>query len=65
MQNNDFPGCDLKGLVNLQKKIKLLLIEKLVMRETECRKAHQTTQNSCQVMKVSKFNKMKICERLI
>ena len=35
---------------------KLLLIEKPVMRETECRKPHQKILNSYQVMKVSKFN---------
>ena len=47
----------LKDLVNLKKNFfKLLLIEKPVMRETECRKPHQTIQNSYQVMKVSKFN---------
>ena len=34
----------------------LLLVEKPVMRETECRKLHQKFQNSYQVMKVSKFN---------
>ena len=58
---------ELKGLVNLQKKtfLKLLLIEKPVMREIECRKPHQKIQNSYKVMKVSKFNQMKICERLI
>ena len=55
----------LKGLVNLQKTfLKLILIEKPVMRETECRKPHQKILNSYQVMKVSKFNSMKICERL-
>ena len=35
---------------------KLLLIEKPVMRETECRKTHQKIRNSYQVMKVSKFD---------
>ena len=46
-----------KGLVNLQKTfLKLLLIKKLGMRETECRKPRQKFQNSFQVMKVSKFN---------
>ena len=55
----------LKGLVNIQKTfLKLLLIEKPVMRETECRKPHQKIQNSYKVMKVSKFYKMKIYERL-
>ena len=42
-----------KGLVNLQKTFfKFLLIEKPVMRETECRKPHQKIQNSYKVMKV-------------
>ena len=46
-----------KGLVKLQKMFfKLLLIEKPVMRETECLNPHQKIQNSYQVMKVSKFN---------
>ena len=46
-----------KGLVNLQKTFyKLLLIEKPVMRETECRKLHQKIPNHDQVMKVAKFN---------
>ena len=55
----------LKGLVNLQKLFKLLLIEKSVMRETESQKPHQKNQNSYQVMKVSKFYTLKICKRLI
>ena len=47
----------IKGLVNLQKNLfKLVLIEKPVMRETECRKPHKKIQNSYKVMKVSKFN---------
>ena len=36
--------------------LKLLLIEKQEMRETECWKPHQKNQNSYQIMKVSKFN---------
>ena len=46
-----------KGPVNLQKTFfKLLLIEKPVMREIECRKPHKKNQNSYKVMAVSKFN---------
>ena len=56
----------LKGLVNPQKTFfKLLLIEKPVMGETECQKPHQNIPNTYQVMKVSKFNYMEICGRLI
>ena len=44
---------------------KLIEVEKPAMRETECQNPHKKNQNSYQVMKVSKFNQMKIWERLI
>ena len=46
----------LKVLWTFKNFFKLLLIEKPVMRETECLKPYQKIQNSYKVMKVSKFN---------